>query len=212
MSARRYKLHIPRPDLAVRSRSFRCTSSPNRTHIRWASVWVGATGGGSRAFTMPYPAAPRAPVYLRGSHQGARLYPSGAGKGQDTAPRAVRCAAVGGFVALRMRRTPCGCCRSVLVKQAYSPTRTVAPSFHPSRGGSVAALPPWRVLRIGKWLQHSPPLGLQQSFGPLTTVPIPALEFSSYRPPGGTSNRGAAMGPQWKPSAAGSIGRGRATK
>ena len=45
MSARRYKLHIPRPDLAVRPRSFRCTSSPNRTHIRWASVWVGATGG-----------------------------------------------------------------------------------------------------------------------------------------------------------------------
>ena len=30
-----------------------------------------AAGGGSRAFTMPYPAAPRTPVYLRGSHQGA---------------------------------------------------------------------------------------------------------------------------------------------
>ena len=28
-----------------------------------------------------YAAAPRTPVYLRGSHQGARLYPSGAGKG-----------------------------------------------------------------------------------------------------------------------------------
>ena len=119
---------------------------------------------------MPPPPDPL--FFLRGSHQGARLYPSGAGEGQDTAPRAARC-------------------RSVLVEQACTPTRAVAPSFHPSRGGSVVAPLPWLVLGAGKQLQYSAPLGLQQPFGPLTSAPIPALEFSGYcRPPGGTSNRG----------------------
>ena len=42
---------------------------------------------------------------------------------------------------------------------------------------------------------------------------LTAQKLSGHRSPGGTSNRGAAiMGPQWKPSEAGSIGRGRATE
>ena len=137
---------------------------------------------------------PGPPLFLRGSHQGARLYPSGAGKRQDTAPCAARCAAVGGFAALRMRRTPCGCCRSVLVEQADAPTRAIAPGFQISRGGSVVAPPPWLVLRAGEWLQHSRPLGLQRPFGPLTSAPIPALEFSGYRQPPGVHPIGGRKG------------------
>ena len=39
------------------------------------------------------------------------------------------------------------------------------------------------------------------------------LDLAGHRqPPGGTSNRGTAAGTQWKPSVAGSIGRGRATE
>ena len=127
---------------------------------------------------MPYPASPGPPLFLRGSHQGARLYPSGAGKRQDTASYAVRC-------------------RSVLVKQVLAPTRAIAPGFQTSRGGSVVAPPPWLVLRAGEWLQHSPPLGLQRPFGPLTSAPIPALEFSGYRQPPGVhpiGGRGPLIG------------------
>ena len=119
---------------------------------------------------MPPPPDPR---LFTGEPPRGELYPSGAGKRQDTVPRAVRC-------------------RSVLVELAYSPTRAIAPGVLPSRGGSVIAPLPWLVLGAGKQLQYSAPLGLQQPFGPLTSAPIPALEFSGYcRPPGGTSNRGA---------------------
>ena len=121
---------------------------------------------------------PDPPFVLRGSHQGARLYPSGAGKGQDTVPCADRC-------------------RSVLVEQADAPTRAIAPGFQISRGGSVVAPPPWLVLRAGEWLQHSRPLGLQRPFGPLTSAPIPALEFSGYRQPPGVhpiGGRGPLIG------------------
>ena len=55
------------------------------------------------------------------------ISPSGAGKGQDTVPRAARC-------------------RSVFLEQVLAPTRAIAPGVRPSRGGSVVALPPWRVL------------------------------------------------------------------
>ena len=50
MSARRYKLHIPRPDLAVRSRSFRCTFSPNRT--RCAGLRFGTARGQRDCFAL----------------------------------------------------------------------------------------------------------------------------------------------------------------
>ena len=87
----------------------------------WASSFCSGAKGTKRPpgaahghLQCPIPPRPGPPFNLRGNHQGARLYPSGAGKGQDTAPYAARCAAVGGFAALRMRRTPCGCCRSVL--------------------------------------------------------------------------------------------------
>ena len=65
---------------------------------------------------------PGPPFILRESHQGARLYPSGAGKGQD----AYLCAAR---------------CRSVLIEWAYTPTRAIAPASLPSRGGSVVVPP-----------------------------------------------------------------------
>ena len=46
---RRSNLHIPRFRLKPKARSFRCVSSPNRTRLRWASVWLAAsppnTGG-----------------------------------------------------------------------------------------------------------------------------------------------------------------------
>ena len=74
-------------------------------------------GGGSRAFNNALSRLPRTPCFLRGSHQGARLYPSGAGKGQDTAPRAARC-------------------RSVPVEQPPTPTRGDAPNLLPSREGA----------------------------------------------------------------------------
>ena len=78
---------------------------------------------------------------------------------------------------------PCSLNRCLLL-------RAVAPSFSPSRGGSVVAPPPGRLLRAGEWLQHSVPLDLQQPFGPLTSAPIPALDLPDYRLLGGTSNRG----------------------
>ena len=59
----------------------------------------------------PIPPPPDPLFFLRESHQGARLYPSGAGKGQDTAPRAARC-------------------RSLLLEQAYllqEPSRLAFP-------------------------------------------------------------------------------------
>ena len=99
-------------------------------------------GGGSRAFTMPYPASPEPPLFLRGSHQRAKLYPSGAGKRQDTVPCAARC-------------------RSVLVEQVYAPTRAIAPGFPPSRGGSVVAPPPGLVLDGQDCREHAPALGPQ---------------------------------------------------
>ena len=63
--------------------------------------------------------APRGPTALfekrnwvrRFSQEPWRMEP-GAGEGQDACVSAARCAAVGGSAALRMRRTPCGCCRS----------------------------------------------------------------------------------------------------
>ena len=97
----------------------------------------------------PIPPPPDPLFFLRWSHQGAKLYPSGAGKDQDTAPRAARCAAVGGFAALRMRRTPCGCCRSVLIEWSCTPTRAIAPNVWPSRGGSVV-VPPLRERPTGR--------------------------------------------------------------
>ena len=51
-------------------------------------------GGGSRAFTMPYPAAPRTPVCFTGEPSRGFVPPSGAGKRQDTGPRAARCRSV----------------------------------------------------------------------------------------------------------------------
>ena len=87
--------------------------------------------------TMPYPASPGPPVFLRGSHQGARLYPTGAGKRQDTAPRAARC-------------------RSVLVERVYTPTRAIAPGFLPSRGDSVVASPPRLVQDTQNCREHAP--------------------------------------------------------
>ena len=76
-------------------------------------------------------------------------------------------------------------CRSVLVEQAYTPTRAIAPTFPPSRGGLVVAPPPRLELRAGGRLQSSAPLGLQRPFGPLTSAPIFALELPGYRSPRG---------------------------
>ena len=73
-----------------------------------------------------YAASPGPPLFLRGSHQGVWKNLPGAGKGQDTAPCAARC-------------------RSVLAEQAHSPTRVIAPSAQPSRGGSVVGTPPGLV-------------------------------------------------------------------
>ena len=101
----------------------------------------------------PIPPPPDPLFFLRWSHQGARLYPSGAGKDQDTAPRAARY-------------------RSVLVELAYSPTRAIAPSFHPSRGGSVVAPPPWLVPDVQNYRKHAPapgphPPAVSSTAGPL---------------------------------------------
>ena len=156
-----------------RTRSFRRSSSPNRTRragLRFGTAcgrgWrispCGASfflsdeketkwprppslapsgqftlespGAAHGHLTMPYPAGPyplcpfgtsppdrgrrpRTPVlFYGGRHQEGRQNSSGAGKGQDTCLSAARCAAVCGFAALRMRRTPCGCCRSVFLE------------------------------------------------------------------------------------------------
>ena len=83
---------------------------------------------------------PRTPVYLRGSHQGVWKNLPGAGKGQDTAPRAARC-------------------RSMSLERAYTPTRAIAPTFQPSRGGSVVAPPPWLVLNTQNCREPAPTPG-----------------------------------------------------
>ena len=131
-----------------------------------------ATGGGSRAFTMPYPASPGPPFDLRGSHQGVKLYPSGADKDQDTVPCAARC-------------------RSVLVEQAHAPTRAVAPSSQPSRGGSVVAPPPWLVSDTQNFREHTPAPGPYPLAVSSTAGPFRHRTFQVTVPQGGTSNRGA---------------------
>ena len=75
-------------------------------------------GGGSRAFTMPYPAAPRTPVYFTVEPPRGCAFPSGAGKRQDTVPRAARC-------------------RSVLAEWDCVPTRGIAPNALPARRARV---------------------------------------------------------------------------
>ena len=92
----------------------------------FGAIHLETAGGGSRAFTMPYPAAPRTPSFSTGEPSRGGVSPSGAGKRQDTIPCAARC-------------------RSVLIEQAYFPTRAIAPGFPPSRGGSVVAPPPGLV-------------------------------------------------------------------
>ena len=83
---------------------------------------------------------PRTPMFSTGEPPIGYVSPSGAGKGQDTSPRAARC-------------------RSVLVKLAYSPTRTIAPNALPSRGGSVVASPPWLVPDTQNFREHTPAPG-----------------------------------------------------
>ena len=69
---------------------------------------------------------PGPPFILRESHQGARLYPSGAGKGQDTIPRAARCC-------------------STFLEQVLASTRAIASASLPSRGGSVVVPPAGKI-------------------------------------------------------------------
>ena len=68
------------------------------------------------------------------------MYPSGADKGQDTASRAARC-------------------RSVLVEPTCVSTRAIAPSFHPSRFGSVIGSPWWLMLDAQNCREHAPAPG-----------------------------------------------------
>ena len=169
-----------------------------RFRLRASSFCSGAKGtkrppGAAHGhLTMPYPAAPRTPCFLRGAPPRGCVSLSGAGKNQDACLSANRC-------------------RSVLLEQLLAPTRPIAPSFHPSRGGSVVASPPWLVPDTQNFCEHTCS-GFAPASGFVDHRPIPALDLPGYRPPGGTSNRGDATGTQWKPSAAGSIGRGRAMK
>ena len=53
---RRSKLHIPRFAASGKARSFRCSSSPNRTRLRWAPVWPAAPPPGwERGGALPSP-------------------------------------------------------------------------------------------------------------------------------------------------------------
>ena len=145
---------------------------------RVGKVGKAPPGDGSRAFNNALSRLPRTPIYFTREPPRGCVSSSGAGKRQDTVPCAARC-------------------RSVLVEQAYAPTRAIAPGFQISRGGSVDVSPPRLALSTGKWLQHSLPLGLQRPFGPLTSAPIPALEFSGYRQPPGVhpiGGRGPLIG------------------
>ena len=135
-----------------------------------------ATGGGSRAFDNALSRLPRTPCFFTGGPPRARLYPSGAGKDQDTVPHAARC-------------------RSVLIGPTYAPTRAVAPGFLPSRGGSVVALPPGWVVDIRGWLRRLKFLSLQGSFGPLPSVPIPAPQLPGYCHPRGVHPIGGTAVP-----------------
>ena len=93
---------------------------------RVGKVGKAPPGAAHGHFQCPIPPRPGPPLFLRESYQRAKLYPSGAGKRQDIAPRAARY-------------------RSVFLEQVLAPTRAVAPGFHPSRGGLVVAPPPWLV-------------------------------------------------------------------
>ncbi len=123
----------------------------------------------------PIPPPPGPPFILRESHQGVKLYPSGAGKRQDTLPHAARC-------------------RSVLVERAYSPTRAIAPNALPSRGGSVVAPPPWLVPDVQDYRKHAPApgpyppvvsstAGLSRRWNFQVTVPRGVHPIGGPRPP-----------------------------
>ena len=58
---------------------------------RGGKVGKAPPGAAHGHLQCPIPPPPDPPFILRGSHQGVKLYPSGAGKGQDTVPRAARC-------------------------------------------------------------------------------------------------------------------------
>ena len=162
---------------------------------RGGKVGKAPPGAAHGHLQCPIPPPPDPPFILRGSHQGARWYPTGAGKGQDTVPRAARCAAVGGFAALRMRRTSCGCCRSVFFEQAYAPTRAIAPSFPPSRGGSVVAPPPGLVQDTQNCCEHAPAPGPHPSAVSLTSASISALDLPGYHQPRGVHPIGGPKPP-----------------
>ena len=120
---------------------------------------------------MPYPASPGPPFNLRVSHQGEKLYPSGAGKGQDTTPRAARY-------------------RSVLVELAYSPTRAIAPGVLPSRGGSVVAPLPWLVPDVQNYRKYAPapgphPPAVSSTAGPLRRWTLQVTVPRGVHPIGG---------------------------
>ena len=72
-------------------------------------------GGGLRAFDNALSRLPRTPISSTGEPSRGGVSPSGAGKGQDTVPRAARC-------------------RSTFFEQVLASTRAVAPASLPSRG------------------------------------------------------------------------------
>ena len=136
---------------------------------------VGKTppGAAHGHLTMPYPASPGPPLFLRESHQEGGQSSAGAGRNQNGCLCADRC-------------------RSVPVEQPLAPTRSDAPNFLPSRraradgsaAGTCAGLAETgckTYQRSGaapaSAFRHLPwPLAVERSRAPLA--------------PGGTSNRG----------------------
>ena len=122
-------------------------------------------GGGSRAFHNALSRLPRTPIYFTGEPPRGFLSPSGASKRQDTVPRAARC-------------------RSVLVEQACSPTRTIAPTFPPSRGGLVITSPPWLVPDVQDYRKHAPAPGPHPPAVSLIAIPFQHVVFQVTVPRG----------------------------
>ena len=148
-------------------------------------------GGGSRAFNNALPRRPRTPLLFYGGHHQERgKYPSGAGKAQNGYLSADRC-------------------RSVPVEQPPAPTRSDAPNFPPSRRARVDGSAAGTCAGFAGTRRKT---HLRPSVAPASAIChllrwFPTEPSRAPPTPGGTSNRGP--GTQWKPSKAGSIGRGR---